>query len=86
MLWTARYGDREPVMMPPMPRSPEYDVSAEIMRRAEQLMRDDQVQALLQQLQWRLQEEARHRRWHRIVAKYKARAGEFDPGDVVLTR
>ena len=82
------YGSDVPVMMPPMPtpRSPEYDVSAEIMRRAEQLMQDDQVHALLQQLQWRLQEEARHRRWRRIVAKYKVHTGDFDPGDLVLTR
>jgi hypothetical protein len=80
------YGDRLPVIISPMPRSPEYDVSAEIMRRAEQLMRDEQVRAVMQQLQWRIQEEARNRRWRRIVAKYKARNGDFDPGDLVLTR
>ena len=37
--------------LPPMPRSPEGDVGVEIMRRAEEMMRDEQVREMLQQLQ-----------------------------------
>ncbi len=83
------YGRSVPVMLPPMPampRSPEGDVGVEIMRRAEEMMRDEQVREMLQQLQWRLREEARSRRWRRIVAKYKVHTGDFDPIDLVLTR
>ena len=72
--------------MPTMPRSPEGDVGVEIMRRAHEMMRDEQVQEMLQQLQWRLREEARSRRWRRIVAKYKVHTQDFDPIDLVLTR
>lgn len=72
--------------MPAMPRSPESDVSMEIMRRAEAMMRDAQVRQVMQELQYRLRQEARERRWRRIVARYKAHNPDFDPGDLVLTR
>jgi hypothetical protein len=83
------YGRQMPVMLPPMPampRSPEGDIGVEMMRRAEEMMRDEQVREMLQQLQWRLREEAKSRRWHRIVAKYKVHTQDLDPIDLVLTR
>ena len=82
-------GRQMPVMLPPMPsmpRSPEGDVGVEMMRRAEEMMRDERVREMMQQLQWRLREEARSRRWRRIVARYKVHNGDFDPIDLVLTR
>ena len=70
-----------------MPRAPESDVSIEIMRRADEMVRDnDQVREMMEQLRWRIQEEARSRRWRRLAAKYRSRHGEFDPIDFVLTR
>lgn len=70
----------------PIPRVPEGDMSAEIMRAAEEIMRDERVREMVEQLQYRLREEARNRRWRRMAARYRAHRGDFDPIDLVLTR
>ena len=79
--YTARLPDIQ------MPRAPESDVSLELMRRAEEMVRDnDHVREMMEQLRYRIQEEARSRRWRRLAARYRARHGDFDPIDLVLTR
>jgi hypothetical protein len=79
---------QEPVMLPsvPVPPSPEGDVGVEVMRATERMMHDERVREILGQLQYRLREEARSRRWRRIVAKYKARNRDFDQPYFDLTR
>ena len=80
------YGMPNPVVIPQLPRAPEGDMTIEIMRRAEAMVRDAQVREVMQELQYRLREEARSRRWRRIVARYRAQNGDFDPDGLVLTR
>ena len=75
-----------PVEVPQLPRAPEGDLTLEIMRRVDATMRDERVREMMQQLQYRLREEARSRRWRRIVARYRAQNGDFDPDGLVLTR
>ena len=82
-----------PVVMPSlptMPRSPESDVTVEIMRAADRMMRqrsdNEHMRAIMEELQWRLREEARNRRWRRMAAKYRMHRGDIDPIDLVLTR
>ena len=75
-----------PVPAVPFPRVPEVDMSAEIMRAAEQIMRDERVREMVEQLQYRLREEARSRRWRRMAARYRAHRGDLDPIELVLTR
>jgi len=70
-----------------MPRAPEVDVSIELMRRAEEMVQDnDHMREMMEHLRYRIQEEARSRRWRRLSAKYRSRHGDFDPIDLVLTR
>jgi len=77
-----------PLVVPsvPMPASPEGDVGVQVMRATERMMHDERVHEILEQLRYRLREEARSRRWRRIVARYKARDGDFDAPDFDLTR
>lgn len=74
----------------PIPRSPEADVSAALLRAAEQVRDNEQVQEAVQdameQLRYRVREEARSQRWRRLAARYRARHGEFERIDLVLTR
>jgi len=58
----------------------------QVMRATERMMHDERVREVLEQLQYRLREEARSRRWRRIVARYKARGGDFDQPYFDLTR
>lgn len=74
----------------PVPRSPEADVSLALMRAAEQIRDNEQVQEAVQlameQVRYRLREEARSERWRRLAARYRARHPEFERVDLVLTR
>jgi hypothetical protein len=75
------------VVLPKLPRAPETDVSMELMRRAEEMMRDnEQVREMMEQLRYRIQQEARSRRWRRLAAKYRAHHEDFDPIGLVYTR
>jgi len=70
-----------------MPRAPESDVTIELMRRAEEMVRDnDNMREMMEQLRYRIQEQARSRRWRRLATKYRYHRGDFDPIDLVLTR
>lgn len=75
------------VEIPEAPRAPEVNVSMELMRRAEEMVRDNErMQQMMEQLRYRLREEARSRRWRRIAQKYRSSHGDIDPIDFVLTR
>ena len=59
-----------------MLRSPEADVSAALLRAAEQVRDNEQVQEAVQdameQLRYRLREDMRRRRWRQLAAWYRA--------------
>lgn len=74
----------------PVPRSPEADVSLALMRAAKQIRDNEQVQEAVQmameQVRYRLREEARSERWRRLATRYRDRHQEFERTDLVLTR
>lgn len=74
----------------PVPRSPEADVSTALLRVAERMRNDEEVQAAVQdameQLRYRLRDEARRQRWRRLAVRYRERHGEFEGTELVLTR
>src|SRR6266849_2715277 len=55
------------------------DWSRDAMESAERMMRDNErVREMVQQIRYRLREEARRQRWRQMVAERKARSREFD--------
>jgi hypothetical protein len=58
-------------------RLPEWSRGA--MQSAERMMRDNErMREMMQQIRYRLREEARSQRWRQMVAERKARSREFD--------
>jgi hypothetical protein len=52
------------------------------MQSAERMMRDNErMRELMQQIRYRVREEARRQHWRQMVAERRARAREFDPID-----
>jgi hypothetical protein len=65
----------------PIPRVPE--ATAEMMRSAERMMRDNAAfRAVMQEARLRLREEMRERRWRRAVAGARIRTEEFGPMEI----
>jgi hypothetical protein len=55
------------------------DWSRDAMQSAERMMRDNErVREMMQQIRYRLREEARRQHWRQMVAERRARAREFD--------
>jgi hypothetical protein len=55
------------------------DWSRDAMESAERMMRDNErVREMMQQLRYRLREEARRQHWRQMLAERKARSREFD--------
>ncbi len=55
------------------------DWSRDAMESAERMMRDNErMREIMQQIRYRLREEARRQRWRQMVAERKARSREFD--------
>jgi hypothetical protein len=55
------------------------DWSRDAMQSAERMMRDNErVRGMMQQIRYRLREEARRQHWRQMVAERRARAREFD--------
>jgi len=55
------------------------DWSRDAMESAERMMRDNErVREIVQQLRYRLREEARRQHWRQMLAERKARSREFD--------
>ncbi len=86
----------EPPDVPSVPDQPEsvqiyippelVDWSRDAMRSAEQMVRDNErMQEAMRELRYRLREEARRHRWHRMTAKYRFHTNGMDPIDIVLT-
>ena len=70
------------VYLPPdfVERLPDW--SRDAMQSAERMMRDNErVQEMMQQLRYRLREEARRQHWRQMAAERKARYREFDLSD-----
>jgi len=68
----------------PVPRLPE--VTEEVMRRAELMLRDnEQMQAVMAEVRARVREEMRHRRWRSAVARARIRSQTFDPIEIEVT-
>jgi hypothetical protein len=69
----------------PVPRIPE--VTEEVLRRAELMLRDnEEMQAVMAEVRARVREEMRHRRWRRAVAGARIRSQTFGPMEFELTR
>ena len=71
--------DPMPVYLPPdfVERLPDW--SREAMQSAERMMRDNErMREIMQQIRYRLREEARRQRWRQMIAERKARSREFD--------
>jgi hypothetical protein len=65
----------------PVPRVPE--ATAEMMRSAERMMRDNEVfRAVMEEARFRLREQVRERRWRRAVAGARIRSQEFGPIEI----
>ncbi len=67
------------VYLPPdfVERLPEW--SRDAMQSAERMMRDNErMREMMQQIRYRLREEARRQHWRQMVAERRARAREFD--------
>jgi hypothetical protein len=55
------------------------DWSREAMQSAERMMRDNEhMREMMQQIRYRLREEARRQRWRQMIAERKAQSREFD--------
>jgi hypothetical protein len=55
------------------------DWSRDAMESAERMMRDNErVREMVQQIRYRLREEARRQHWRQMIAERKARSREFD--------
>ena len=55
------------------------DWSRDAMQSAERMMRDNErMREIMQQIRYRLREEARRQRWRQMIAERKARSREFD--------
>ena len=75
------YGHVDPVQvyLPPdfVERLPDW--SRDAMQSAERMMRDNErMREMMQQIRYRLREEARRQHWRQMVAERRARAREFD--------
>ena len=71
----------DPVEVPAPPDFAERlpDWSRDAMESAERMMRDNErVREMVQQLRYRLREEARRQHWRQMLAERKARSREFD--------
>jgi hypothetical protein len=67
----------------PVPRVPQ--ATAEMMRSAERMMRDNEVfHAVMEEARLRLREQMRERRWRRAVAGARVRTQEFGPIGIEL--
>lgn len=67
----------------PVPRLPE--ATAEMMRSAERMMRDNEVfRAVMAEARFRLREQMRERRWRRAVAGARVHAETFGPIGIEL--
>jgi hypothetical protein len=67
------------VYLPPdfVERLPDW--SRDAMQSAERMMRDNErMREMMQQIRYRLREEARRQHWRQMVAERRARAREFD--------
>jgi hypothetical protein len=71
----------DPVEVPLPPDFAERlpDWSRDAMESAERMMRDNErVREMVQQIRYRLREEARRQHWRQMLAERKARSREFD--------
>ncbi len=94
--WDVAPSVPEPPDVPNVPDPPEsvqiyippelVDWSRDAMRSAEQMVRDNErVREAMQELRFRLREEARRHRLRRMTVRYKVHTGSLGPIDVVLT-